>query len=243
MTVPFSTMRPSQQADDQDRPFSKQRQVEPDADRHEEQPEQQALERLDGLLDLLRYSVSASSRPAMKAPRAIDSPLTARDEAGADHHQQRCRHEQLFAVGLGDRAHHGTQHEAAEYHEDQQTERRRSEGQQELGREGLAAMAAEDGDRDQDRRHGKILEQQHGEGGPPGPRELTLLLGQQRHHDGRRRQRQRRPEQRGGHRIQAQQHRRAGDGGRAQRRPASRPGRRRSGASSTDAPRTVPDRW
>ena len=191
----------------------------------------------------LRYSVSASSRPAMKAPSAIDSPLTARDQAGPDHDQQRCRDEQLFAVGLGDRTHHRTQHEAAQYHEDQQTERRRSEGQQQLRREGLAAMAAEDGDRHQDRRHGKILQQQHRESRPPGPRELTLLLGQQRHHDGRRRQRQRRPEQR----------RRPPDPGPAasprrrwrpsRRRPASRPGRRRSAASSTAAPRTVPARW
>ena len=43
----------------------------------------------------LRYSVSASSRPATKAPSAMESPAMPGDEAGAEDHEQRRRHEQV----------------------------------------------------------------------------------------------------------------------------------------------------
>ena len=43
----------------------------------------------------LRYSVSASSRPATNAPSAMDSPADARRNAGADDHEQDRGHEQL----------------------------------------------------------------------------------------------------------------------------------------------------
>jgi len=76
-------------------------------------------------------------------------------------------------------------------------------------------MAGEDGDSDEHRRHGKILQEQDGECSAPGPGELPFLLGQQRHYNGRRRQGQRRPEQRTGDRALAEQHRQAGDGRRA----------------------------
>ena len=59
-----------------------------------------------------RYSVSDSSRPARKAPSAVERPATPVAAATPDHDEQRDRHDQVAAAGLRREADNRPQHVA-----------------------------------------------------------------------------------------------------------------------------------
>ena len=116
-----------------------------------------------------RNSVSASSRPAMKAPSAIDRPVSAltRPAPITTSRQAAMNSSSLlaratdFSIGRSSRrpkTNSATTPSTAG-----------SEGQQHAAaRRARPSASAQDGQGHEDRRHGQVLEQQHGEGRAPG---------------------------------------------------------------------------
>ena len=107
-----------------------------------------------------------------------------RQQAGPQDHQEAGGHEQLLAPRLGHRPHHGAQEEPAEPDQAGDHGDRRCEAEEQIGRQACAVLTAEEGKGDQYGRDGEILEQEHGEGDPPGLDVLAAILREDGHDDG-----------------------------------------------------------
>ncbi len=136
----------------------------------------------------LRYSVSASSRPATKAPSAMESPAMPGDEAGAEDHEQRRRHEQVAGAARCHQPEQRPQQQPADQDDQPHRQRRVGERQGQAREQRAARARAQDRDQQQQRHHGQVLRQQDGETRPSGGGRQPALVGQHLDDDGGRRQ-------------------------------------------------------
>ena len=132
------------------------------------------------------------------------------EPAGAEHHEQGRRDEQLRAAGAGDRMQHRAQDEAPGEQDRGQRQDRLEQRDRERGGD-RGRIEREHRHQDQERHHGKILEQQDREGGAPGDGDLLAALDEQLQHEGRRRQREPAADDDRGRHVHAQGPRERGD--------------------------------
>ena len=140
-----------------------------------------------------RYSESASSAPAMKAPSAAEKSRRLHHQRHADDGEERARRHRLAHAGRGDDAVEPAQQEAPGDDDPED----RADGDQRLAdvhARLLRAKGEERHERDE-RDRGKVLEQQHREGEPAMPRRKLALLLQHLQREGGRGEREREPDE------------------------------------------------
>ncbi len=96
--------QPQRHPEDLHRRGRERREVDPRPDRDEEEPEQQALERLDVALELLAEFARREHHAGEERPERRRQADEAHQQRIADHHRQRRRGEDLAEAGAGDEA-------------------------------------------------------------------------------------------------------------------------------------------
>ena len=158
------------------------------ADRHEEEPEQQALEWLDVRLELVAiFAVGEQHAGNERAERHRQADRV-EEQGRADHDQQRRRRECFLRAGAGDDAQRRAQCVAPDGDHDHRGHERQRDR---LPFERRGARAAEHGQDDEGRHDRQVLEQQDRERGAAVLRGQLAALGEHLQHQRRRRQRER----------------------------------------------------
>ena len=162
-------------------------QVDAHANRHEEQPEQQALERADLRFQFVPVFGFGQQHAGQERAKAGAQSRQLQQPGAAQHHQQRGGGEHFRHAGARDDAEQVAQQVAPAQHQ-------RGDRQQRTGHVGHAQVGsaglAEQRDRRQQRDRREVLEQQDRERQPPVFAAELLALGQQLQADRGRRQRQ-----------------------------------------------------
>jgi len=140
-----------------------QRQVDLHADRHEEQPQQQSLERPDVRLDLVAVFGFREQQPGKKGAQRHGNAGLGHQPAGTQHHQQSDGDEEFLQPRGGDDPVERAQHAPADQHRsgDHGDGLHRSDRH---GTEERGLRSAQQRQQRQQRHDGEILEQQHREG-------------------------------------------------------------------------------
>jgi hypothetical protein len=199
--------------DDHHRLAADQPEVDLRTDRDEEQPEQQALERLDVGLELVAILAIGEHDAGEERAERGRQPDHLHEQRDADDDQQRRGRERLAQLRAGEELEHRAHDEAADPddadHRSDHQQARGPRGQARLGGEGdqergavgkgeledlrrsLGRRRAEQREDREDRDHGDVLEQQHREARLPTRGLEEALLGERRQHDRGRRHRER----------------------------------------------------
>ena len=159
----------------------------------------------------LRYSVSASMSPATKAPSAIDSPAWLAITPAAMMTNSAAAIRSSFEPPVATRRNSGRSIVRPNATMTKMAMAACNSALARLAKHRAAAPRRQDGDEQQDRYHGKILRQQHGEAGAADAGGQTLLVGQEFEHDRGRGQRQARAQHDRLRRTAAGERRGAGD--------------------------------
>ena len=213
--------QPQRQAEDGERHARQQAKVDADADGHEEQAHQDALEGLDVGFKLMAELRVGQHHPGQKGAERWRQADQHHQKGDAEHHQERDEGRNLGQLGGMDEAKHRARQEmpgqddAAHDRQGQQGDtpaRQRlhqrhqrlggrdrfgvgrigdAEG---LGGDGKVAARGQQWDQRQHRHHRDVLGQQHGKAGAPATGAHQVLLGQGLQHDGGGRQRGQQPQ-------------------------------------------------
>ncbi len=220
-----------------------QRRIDSGPDGDEIEPEQQALERLDGHLDLASVLGFRQQEPGDERAERHRQPARRGGEAVAEHHQQTGGHEEFRALRFGDEMEKRPQREPAEH--DQRGERKRggNEPADQRRAEPAACVARESPDHDEQRRDGEILEEQHREARPPDRRAEPLAFDENRYDDCGRGHGERAADRRRRGRLQAERPGDARSGPAWWRRPATARGRTPAGACASSVRTIVRAPW
>jgi hypothetical protein len=182
---------PEHEAEDDERAVDDHVQIGRHADGHEEQPQQQAFERLDVRLELvavLRIGQENAREKRAEGHREADF---LHRERGADHDQERPGRRQLVAFGRGDHAEHGPQQVATDEHEaDDRPEGDGHAHRSALGRRRRAGANREERHHGEHRDGREILKQEDTEGFLAVLRGELVFLAEELHRKRRRRERE-----------------------------------------------------
>lgn len=160
-------------------------QIELHADGHEKQPEQHLAEQADVRFHWWRYTVSAISTPATKAPSASDKPASAVIPEQPDHHQENVQHEQLAGFEAHDQAQPAAHVELSDHQQQASTSAACSialASDTKSASEGAASAGMMSS-----KEHRQILKEQHAHRLTTGQRIELEALGKQARDDGGRR--------------------------------------------------------
>ena len=161
--------------------------VEPRADGHEEQPQQQALEGLDGDFDLAPEFGFRQQQAGDEGAEPHGETRRRRHQRLADHDEQAGGHEQFRKLRGGDETKQRAQQQAPEDDEPREREEGGHKGIDGLQHaEAAVFRLRENGDVEQRRRHHQILQQQDGEGDAARRLVDAPAFRQHRHDHGRR---------------------------------------------------------
>ena len=158
-------------AEREQRPGDDRADVQAGADRHEEQAEQQALERLDRHLDLAPVFGFGQQQSGDECAERHRQAGHRRHDRRAHDDQQARGHEEFRRMRLGDLMEQRPQQQPAGADDERQRGRRRQDGeQQSLAQAAAQALAAhaEHRHHEQHGRDHQVLRQQHGESGAAG---------------------------------------------------------------------------
>ena len=190
---PFIAISAATRPMNEARPRDDEGRIDPGADRHEVEPEQEAAERLDRELDLAAIFGLREKQPGDKGAERHRQMARRGGQPVAQHHQQARRHEELGALRFGDKTEEGPQGEAAEDDQRGQAERRRRRA---CVRSSHASPRSpprrERADHHQKGRDRQILKQQHRQARAAGAGMKPFALDQHRNDDRGRGHRQRR---------------------------------------------------
>ena len=168
------------QPEDDMRNLAEETQVDRHSHGDEEQPQQQALERVDVELQLVAVFAFGEHHPGEEGAERHGQAHRVGEHRAADHQQQREADEDLAQARLGD----VLQHRA---HQHAPGEHQRGDEARRLGgvapAEGIG-LAAEEAEREQQRDHRQVLEQQHRERGLAARRLQQVLLRERGEADG-----------------------------------------------------------
>ena len=118
--------------------------IQADPDGQKEEPEEEALEGLNDLLDLMAKLGLGQEQAGNEGTERHGESGESRQQAGPQDHQEAGGHEQLLAPCLGYRPHHGAQEEAAEPDQGGDCSDSRRETEEQVGRQARAALATEE---------------------------------------------------------------------------------------------------
>ena len=178
------------QRQDLNRLGAQQSEIDGHADRHEEQPHEQTLERLDVGLDLVPILGVGQQHAGDECPERHRQTGHLHDQRRDDHHHEAGGGEDLVTAGGGHHAEYRTQQVMSADHEDDDADHAgRDVLRDHVVRQRLSTVG-EQRQQSQHRDHGKVLEQQDREGGAPVDGVDLLLLRKQLDGEGRRGQRE-----------------------------------------------------